>query len=108
MTSPVEDQRTVSHGDLFELLAYLIMSARTGLAHEPEYNLFRMISAAMMLAEAWRPYCPEEQAPFLDQFLALAQTQAATFQTDPEGFQAFLTEISRQLALHTKRIGWGD
>jgi hypothetical protein len=108
MTGPGEDQHTVSHDDLFELLAYLIMSARTGLAHEPEYNLFRMISAAMMLVEAWRPHCPEEHAPFLDRFQALAHTQASTFQTDPEAFQAFLTEISRQLALHTKQIGWGE
>ena len=108
MTAPAEGQATVSHDDLFELLAYLIMSARTGLAHEPEYNLFRMISAAMMLADAWRPHCPAEQAPFLDRFLALAQSQASTFQTDPEAFQTFLTEISRQLALHTKQIGWGE
>jgi len=108
MSDSNDDQLPISHDALFELLAYLIMSARTGLAHPHEYNLFRTITAAMMLAEAWRPNCPDEHAPFLDRFLTLARTEASAFQTNPEAFQTFLTEISRELATHTKQIDWGE
>ena len=100
-------QRSVSHEDLFELLVYLIMSARTGLAHPPEYNLFRTISAAARLAEIWRPVCPKEHAVFLDRFLALVRQESGTFGSDPEAFKAFLTEASRQVAAHTRQIDWG-
>lgn len=98
----------ISHADVFELLAYLIMSARTGLSHPLEYNLFRTISAAGRLAEAWRPNCPEEHAAFLDVFLDLTRTHAGTFQAEPKKFQEFLTQISRILAAHTREIGWGE
>lgn len=108
MTEHGEPQQNVRNEDLFELLVYLIMSARTGLAHPHEYTLFRIISAAAKLAEAWRPVCPEEHTAFLDQFLSLVREKAGTFGADPEAFQAFLTEASRQVAVHSKRINWGE
>ena len=101
-------QQPISHEDLFELLAYLIMSARTGLAHPLEYNLFRTISAAAKLAEAWLPTCPEEHKAFLTEFLDQSRKESGTFQSDPEVFREFLTHISRELAVHTRQLGWGD
>jgi hypothetical protein len=107
MSEQTQLQQSISHEDLFELLVFLIMSARTGVAHSLEFSLFRTISAAARLAEVWRPNCPEEHAAFLDQFLTLVRKESPTFETDQEAFKAFLTEASRQVAIHTKQIDWG-
>lgn len=98
-----QQKMALTNDEALELLAYLVASAQNCLSESPDYGVFRLISGAERLAQAWQPRCSNETAAFLEELIVRTGPVGAAREIDPEGFAAFLAEISRKTAREIKR-----
>jgi hypothetical protein len=98
-----EQEIALTHDEALELLAYLVSSAQDCLSESPDYGVFRLISGAERLARAWQPRCADETAPLLNELVTRTGPIGAARDIDPQGFQDYLAEMSREVAREIKR-----
>jgi hypothetical protein len=103
MAAMDEQDVALTSDEAMELLAFLTTSAQ-GCFKEPSiYGIYRLVSAAIQLAEFWRPRASSETVAVLDELIAEGQRQANILSNDPQDFKAFLVEINVALANEIKR-----
>jgi hypothetical protein len=89
--------------EALDLLAYLLSSAQGCIQEPPDYAIYRLVTAAERLAQAWARRASGTMADYLQNLALQTPTQATRLDTDLGGFQEFLSEQIRRLALETKQ-----
>lgn len=92
----------LSEEDAFELLAFLITSAR-GCIDEPEtYGTFRLIDAASRMIGFILESGQAEDAEFLRRLKDEIDQKKLWLMTDEEGYFQFLRDVTRKIARQLK------
>lgn len=95
----------VSEDEAFELLVFLITSAR-GCVDEPKlYGTFRLVDGASKLIGFILENHPEQSEVFLRDLKEEIDARKLSLMTDKEGYIEFLSDIARKVAQELKRRG---
>lgn len=99
----MSQRMVLSEEDVFELLAFLITSAR-GCIHEPEtYGTFRLIDAASRLIGFVLDSGQAEDEGFLRQLKDEIDGEKLLLMTDEERYFQFLRDVAREIAQQLKK-----
>jgi hypothetical protein len=97
--------KVVSEDEAFELLVFLITSAR-GCVDEPKlYGTFRLVDAASKLVGFVLEDHPEQSEGFLRDLKQEIDEKKLSLMADQEGYIEFLGDITREVAQELKRRG---
>jgi hypothetical protein len=94
----------LSNEETLAILAYLLTAAQGCLREPPDYGVFRLLSAAERLAQAWQPKCEGDMAVFLNKLVTNTGPNSAKRDIDPQGFNDYVAEMCRELAREIKRF----
>ena len=94
----------LTNEEALSILAYLLTSAQGCLREPPDYGVFRLLSAAERLAQAWQPKCTGDMAEFLQTLSANTGPASAKRDVDPQGFSNYIAEKCRVLARNIKQL----
>jgi len=101
----MSQRMVVSEDEAFELLVFLITSAR-GCVDEPKlYGTFRLVDAASKLIGFVLENHPERSEAFLRDLKQEIDERKLSLMTDQEGYIEFLGDITRKVAQELKRRG---
>src|SRR3972149_7732650 len=89
--------------EALEMLAYLVVSARTCAEEPPDYGSLRLITAAERMARLWRIRCSDETRALLEELIARIPQEATQRQADPAPFRGFLGACCKRVASEIKR-----
>jgi hypothetical protein len=95
----------LSEDAAFELLVFLITSAR-GCVDEPQlYGTFRLVDGASKLIGFVLENHPQQSEGFLRDLKEEIDERKLSLMTDREGYIEFLSDITRKVAQELKRRG---
>jgi hypothetical protein len=94
----------LTNEEALSILAYLLTSAQGCLREPPDYGVFRLLSAAERLSQAWQPKCSGEMAEFLKDISTNTGPASAKRDVDPQGFSNYIAEMCRILAHNIKQL----
>ena len=101
----MNQSKVLSEDEAFELLVFLITSAR-GCVDEPKlYGTFRLVDAASKLVGFVLENHPEQSEGFLRDLKQEMDERKLSLMTDQEGYIQFLGDITREVAQELKRRG---
>jgi hypothetical protein len=101
----MSQRKVLSEDEVFELLVFLITSAR-GCVDEPKlYGTFRLVDAASKLVGFVLEDHPEQSEGFLRDLKQEIDGRKLSLMTDQEGYIQFLGDITREVAQELKRRG---
>lgn len=101
----MSQRMVVSENAAFELLVFLITSAR-GCVDEPQlYGTFRLVDGASKLIGFVLENHPEQSEQFLRDLKEEIDERKLSLMTDREGYIEFLSDITRKVAQELKRRG---
>lgn len=101
----MSQRMVVSEDEAFELLVFLITSAR-GCVSEPKlYGTFRLVDGASKLIGFVLDNHPQRSEGFLRDLKDEIDERKLSLMTDEEGYIEFLSDITREAAQELKRRG---
>jgi len=96
-----EQYLVLSEGEVIELLAYLITSARGLLHEETAYGPLRLLTAAQRLSNLVLPRASDQAVPFLTMLIEEIPVWQRERKRDPGKYAAFIDEgciaVAREL-----------
>lgn len=88
----------LDNGEAIRLMSYLLSSASTLATSSADYGPIRLLTAALHMAEFWRPDAPDEVLPLLDRLIEQVPVQTRTSQADSEAYLEFIESCVEEVA----------
>lgn len=84
--------------EAIRLMSYLLSSASTLVTEPSDYGPMRLLTAALHLAEFWRPSAPDDVLPLLDRLIDQVPGKTRTYQSSSDAYLEFVESCVQEVA----------